>query len=186
MSFQLFIVGVVEHKTSMLNLEKGTNIMKSLLIQTLLGLLLTASLRAGEVAYTVGTNVVQLFSTAAIIRSVTVAAGGALVNVNFYDNSHTNTTYVIGVYTNRTSYATNITSIITNTLGRIVTNIYVGQFTLDVATTATTNTLPAVTTFAVPANGTAAKLGLNATVAWGLTAKADVEGNTVIVNYDPL
>tara|TARA_R110000868_G_scaffold1366_3_gene10438 strand:+ start:1343 stop:1846 length:504 start_codon:yes stop_codon:yes gene_type:complete len=94
-----------------------------------------------------------LFAYPVAISSVSVAgtAAGA-TTVTLFDNSTTATTYTNAAYTTALTYATNITSIITNSAGNQQTNTFTGYYTTTATTAANTNTFPSVAAYTAGAS----------------------------------
>lgn len=126
----------------------------------------------------------QVVAGRASVALITVTATTAnAVTASFYDNGATNKTYITTEYLTRTRSSATWTNIWTNTLGILQTNIFTGQSTTVTTNAAATNTLPTVTTFAVPASGSVTKV-LDLTLVNGLVAVVNTNC-TITVTYDP-
>lgn len=128
------------------------------------------------------TNQVVLGRASVALITVTATTANA-VTASFYDNANTNKTYTTSEYLTRTTTSATWTNIWTNTLGQLQTNIFTGKSTTVTTNAAATNTLPTVTTFAVPASGSVTKV-LDLTLVNGLVAVVNTNC-TITVTYDP-
>lgn len=100
----------------------------------------------------------QLLTGQFYISQITVSAG-TIANpqiVNFYDGAGTNqnTYYISNAWFYRTTITTNITSVLTNALGTVYTNIYPGQYTVISSNAAGVYASPPLTVFAINSGGT--------------------------------
>lgn len=101
----------------------------------------------------------NLVATPIITDSITVTATSAnITTVRFYDSATTTTNYIQGAYTSYSSYATNYSVIFTNANSFLVTNTFVGVYTLGTVNAASTNTLPLLYTIIVPASAERVKV----------------------------
>lgn len=129
--------------------------MKKLLL--ILGLLISNALFGAETAVTITggplvyTTLITNRATIALI-SVTATTANA-VTASFYDNNVTNVTYVTSAYNTRTSVAGTNTTVYTNTIGGLATNIMIGIKTTVTTTAAATNTFPFDPVLVAPASG---------------------------------
>lgn len=114
--------------------------------------LLTISTKADSTAVTVAAGVCSnLLSTPKLVSAITVTATSTnLTTFKFYDSANTTTTRVQAAYSAYASYNTNITSVITNAAGLLLTNTFTGVWTYPSSVSAVTSSLPAVVTIIIP------------------------------------
>lgn len=130
--------------------------MKNTFNKILLGLALGISLLFGNSSLNaqtvIATNLTagvtnNLLSGNYIVGSITITAGTVVTPqvLSFYDSATTNIGQPItNQWYSRTTITTNITSVLTNALGTVYTNIYPGQYTVITTNSATTNNLPVI------------------------------------------
>lgn len=117
------------------------------------------------------------------ISSITVAGTSAgATTVTLYDNSAASLTYTNAAYTSAITYATNITSIITNSAGNLQTNTFSGYYTTTATTAANTNTLPALGVYSAAASSVSGPYTVNFNTVRGLVVSASTNA-VVTVNY---
>jgi hypothetical protein len=126
------------------------NIMKKLVVLGLLVLSCVAAQAQTPTTFTTnlsaGTSLVLAFPVNLTSVTVVGTASGA-TTVSLYDNNAATLTFTNAAYTSAITYATNITSIITNSLGALQTNTFTGYYTTTATTAANTNNLPTVGVF---------------------------------------
>lgn len=113
-------------------------------------------------------NLTVVLTNAAYVSQIQVVSGalGTPVTLLFFDSTNTALT-VESQYglsnpafanTNsnysRATIVTNQTNVLTNGIGQVYTNIYVGQYTTNITNGPFTNPLPPLQSFTVPANST--------------------------------
>jgi len=99
---------------------------------------------------TTGGTPLTVSSNNLIIDTITVTAATAnLTTAKFYDSA-SGTNYVAPAYTYKIGYPTNITQVFTNESNIYITNTYKGWYTGTATTSASTNEIPPVATFAIP------------------------------------
>jgi hypothetical protein len=119
--------------------------MKKFLLSLAVALLACVGAHAQSVYTTnyTGNGTIVLLSFPANIQSITVAGTSAgAVTATLRDNSTGTITFTNAAYTSAQTYATNITSIITNSTGSLQTNTFSGYFTTTLSVAANTNNLP--------------------------------------------
>lgn len=126
--------------------------------------LLICSALVSKAQSTWSTNVTSggtalVFNYPVSISRVTVSGGAVATTANLYDNSTASLTYTNAAYTTSTTYTTNITSITTNILGQLNTNVYSGLVTSSVSVSANTNNLPVFLSVSAGANQSASVVG---------------------------
>jgi hypothetical protein len=125
--------------------------MKKLLIG-LFTLALASVLNAQTVkVVTSTTNPYSVLTNRARISLITIVPA-ATETINFYDTATTNINPVIGAHYSPTTYTTNYTVTVTNSLGDLQTNSFSGQYTLMSLVAASSNAIPAVASFAGVSN----------------------------------
>ena len=133
------------------------------------------------VALTPATN--SVLGAKASIASFTLLSTAA-GSVAFYDSATNTITYTNAIYTNYSSFTTNITQLYTNTQGIIQTNILVGTWRYPVVVAASTNNRPIIQTVFFSA-GIPVTMDVNWLVVNGLAAVASTNA-TLSVTYGAL
>ena len=128
-----------------------------------------------------GTSLV--FSYPVAISSVTIAGTSAgATTVALLDNSAAVSTYTNAAYTSAITYATNITSTITNSAGNLQTNTFSGYFTTTATTAANTNTFPSIATYTAGASLVAGPYTVGFNTVRGLAVTASTNA-TLTITY---
>jgi hypothetical protein len=132
------------------------------------------------VAATFGTNTITT-NRNIVVANVTVISGITNV-IRFYDSATNSISYTNGSYSNRVTIDPYTNTVIhTNSVGRINTNKYVGQYTYWTNVDASTNTYPVIGTIAVAA-GVPVSIPVNWVIARGLFAVA-ITNATISIEY---
>jgi hypothetical protein len=142
-------------------------------------LVMTTNLTASQTSTILPTN--------AYISEIDLISGaGTVGNIYFYDQSGNSNTYAFtNSYITRTSVMTNITSVLTNGMGTVYTNVYPGEYTTLVTNAAATNTLPTIMSFAIAPNIRQTKAPLRIVTTRGLTVTTDANSTnqTLVIYY---
>jgi len=117
------------------------------------------------------------------ISSITVGGTSAgATTVTLFDNSAASATYTNAAYTSAITYATNITSIITNSAGNLQTNTFTGYITTTATTAANTNTFPSLAVYSAGASSIAGPYTVNINTLRGVAVTASTNA-TLTINY---
>ena len=158
--------------------------MKKLFIALFVSVIASLSARAQTTFSTnlsAGTSLCLAFP--AHISSITVAGtSSGATTVTLFDNSAASSTYTNAAYTSALSYATNMTSIITNSAGNLQTNTFAGVFTTTTTTAANTNTFPSLAVYSAAASSVSGPFTVNLNTVRGLAVTASTNA-TLTVNY---
>ena len=157
--------------------------MKKLFISLTAVLLLSLSGYADNVMVDIPANTSSnLLSVPAITDEITFTATSVTAaTVRLYDSATTTTTKVVAAYSSYSTYATNFSSTTTNTDGVLITNTFVGTYTVATAVTATTNTITPIMTVVIPGSSQRVKTA-KLQVMRGLTAVSSA-AVTIEVDY---
>lgn len=117
------------------------------------------------------------------ISSITVSGtSSGATTVTLFDNSAASSTYTNAAYTSAISYATNVTSIITNSAGNLQTNTFAGIYTTTATTAANTNTFPSLAVYSAAASTVSGPFTVNLSTVRGLAVTASTNA-VLTVNY---
>lgn len=156
--------------------------MKKLLISLIATLALSLSGYADNVMVEVPANTSSnLLSVPVITDEITFTATTATsATVRLYDSATTTTTKVQAAYTSYSTYATNFSATTTNTDGVLITNTFVGTYTVATVNSASTSSITPIMTVVIPGSTQRVKTA-KLQVMRGLTA---VSSAAVLIEVD--